>query len=233
MCAFSPRDIPPGVPFVHARRRTSLTGTMVKSHVECSPDLTWALVQKANVFVRRSRSATRQKTFRSFSAETNNLTSLHTYKHSGACASRAPRLFSAAAEKTARLRASVLGTAGVSPAAPGRSRVAPRRRARLDRRKTLSAKTPTRRTRTHRASVFPVSGLAHAGVGIKGVADKNPTAAVMTVGDKATSVKGIFQQQAKTVANLCAAARPDLTVRRKRRSTRSFITLSFAPRAHE
>ena len=122
MCAFSPRDIPPGVPFVHARRRTSLTGTMVKSHVECSPDLTWALVQKANVFVRRSRSATRQKTFRSFSAETNNLTSLHTYKHSGACASRAPRLFSAAAEKTARLRASVLGTAGVSPAAPGRSR---------------------------------------------------------------------------------------------------------------
>ena len=78
---------------------------------------------------------------------------------------------------------------------------------------------------------FP-SGLAHAGVGIKGVADKNPTAAVMTVGDKATSVKGIFQQQAKTVANLCAAARPDLTVRRKRvHSTRSFITLSFAPRA--
>jgi hypothetical protein len=76
---------------------------------------------------------------------------------------------------------------------------------------------------------FP-SGLAHAGVGIKGVADKNPTAAVMTVGDKATSVKGIFQQQAKTVANLCAAARPDLTVRRKRRSTRSF-THAFAPRA--
>ena len=64
---------------------------MVKSHVECSPDLTWALVQKANVFVRRSRSATRQKTHRSFSAETNNLTSLHTYKHSGAYASRAPR----------------------------------------------------------------------------------------------------------------------------------------------
>jgi hypothetical protein len=55
----------------------------------------------------------------------------------------------------------------------------------------------------------------------------------MTVGDKATSVKGIFQQQAKTVANLCAAARPDLTVRRTRRSTRSFhsFTLSFAPRA--
>jgi hypothetical protein len=91
VCAFSPRDIPPGVPFEHARRRTSLTGTMVKSHVECSPDLTWALVQKANVFVRRSRSATRQKTFRSFSAETNNLMSLHTYKHSGAYASRAPR----------------------------------------------------------------------------------------------------------------------------------------------
>ena len=64
---------------------------MVKSHVECSPDLTWALVQKANVFVRRSRSATRQKTFRSFSAETNNLASLHTYKHSGAYAPRAPR----------------------------------------------------------------------------------------------------------------------------------------------
>ena len=91
VCAVSPRDIPSGVPFEHARRRTSLIGTMVKSHVECSPDLTWALVQKANVFVRRSRSATRQKTFRSFSAETNNLMSLHTYKHSGAYASRAPR----------------------------------------------------------------------------------------------------------------------------------------------
>ena len=48
----------------------------------------------------------------------------------------------------------------------------------------------------------------------------------MTVGDKATSVKGIFQQQAKTVANLCAAARPDLTVRRKRRSTRSCTRFS-------
>jgi hypothetical protein len=35
----------------------------------------------------------------------------------------------------------------------------------------------------------------------------------MTVGEVSTSVKGIFQQQAKTVANLCAAARPDLTVR--------------------
>ena len=110
---------------------------MVKSHVECSPDLTWSLIQKQNVFVRRSRSATRQKTFRSFSAETNNLTSLHTFKH---------------------------------------------------------------------------SGIASAGVGVKGVADKNPTAAVMTVGEVSTSVKGIFQQQAKTVANLCAAARPDLTV---------------------
>jgi hypothetical protein len=34
----------------------------------------------------------------------------------------------------------------------------------------------------------------------------------MTVGDVSTSVKGIFQQQAKTVAKLCAASRPDLTV---------------------
>ena len=67
----------------------STTGTMVKSHVDCSPDLTWALVQSQNVFVRRSRSATRQKTFRSFSAEKNNLTSLHSFKHSGACANRA------------------------------------------------------------------------------------------------------------------------------------------------
>ena len=91
MGAFSARDIHAGVPFEHARRRTSLSGTMVKSHVDCSPDLTWALVQKSNVFVRRSRSATRQKTFRSFSAETNNLASLHTYKHSGAYAPRAPR----------------------------------------------------------------------------------------------------------------------------------------------
>lgn len=64
---------------------------MVKSHVDCSPDLTWALVQKHNVFVRRSRSATRQKTFRSFSAEANNLLSLHTYKNSGACGCDASR----------------------------------------------------------------------------------------------------------------------------------------------
>ena len=46
---------------------------MVKSHVDCSPALAWALVQKHNVFVRRSRHATRQKTYRSFSAEANNL----------------------------------------------------------------------------------------------------------------------------------------------------------------
>lgn len=57
---------------------------MVKSHVAISSDLTWALVQKNNVFVRRSRSATRQKCFRSFSAEANNLYSVHTFKHSGA-----------------------------------------------------------------------------------------------------------------------------------------------------
>jgi hypothetical protein len=43
--------------------------------------------------------------------------------------------------------------------------------------------------------------------------DKNPTAVTVTVGDKATSVKGIFQAQAKAVAALTAAARPDLTVR--------------------
>lgn len=43
--------------------------------------------------------------------------------------------------------------------------------------------------------------------------DKNPTAVTVTVGDKSTSVKGIFQQQAKAVVGLCAP-RKDLTVRR-------------------
>lgn len=57
---------------------------MVKSVVECSPDLTWALVAKNNVFIRRSRSATRQKCFRSFSAEAANVTSEHKFKFSGA-----------------------------------------------------------------------------------------------------------------------------------------------------
>jgi hypothetical protein len=84
----------------------------------------------------------------------------------------------------------------------------------------------------------PFSGLASAGVGIKGVADKNPTAAVMTVGDEATSVKGIFQQQAKTVANLCHASRPDLTVRPSalrascmvaEKKTRNAIFVSYQP----
>ena len=62
----------------------------------------------------------------------------------------------------------------------------------------------------------------------------------MTVGDKATSVKGIFQQQAKTVANLCAAARPDLTVRRKpfdalctRAPGRRFFIEARRPRTRE
>jgi hypothetical protein len=61
---------------------------MVKSHVAISSDLTWALVQKQNVFVRRSRSATRQKCFMSFSAEPNNLTAKHCFKDSGACVCR-------------------------------------------------------------------------------------------------------------------------------------------------
>ena len=47
------------------------------------------------------------------------------------------------------------------------------------------------------------------------VGDKNPTAVTVTVGDKATSVKGIFQQQAKAVVGLCAD-RKDLTVRSRR-----------------
>ena len=70
-----------------APRRSSLSiahtpAKMVKSHVSLSPELTWALTQN-NVFVRRSRSATRQKTFTSFSAEKNNLYALHKYKFSG------------------------------------------------------------------------------------------------------------------------------------------------------
>ena len=65
---------------------------MVKSVVECSPDLTWALVAKNNVFIRRSRSATRQKCFRSFSAEPTNLTSEHKFKYSGASTYRSLRI---------------------------------------------------------------------------------------------------------------------------------------------
>ena len=144
MCAFSPRDIPPGVPFVHARRRTSLTGTMVKSHVECSPDLTWALVQKQNVFVRRSRSATRQKTFRSFSAETNNLMSLHTYKHSGAYASRAPRSVNGGGKDSAASRE----RRGDRRRLPGRSSTLARRPA--SPRASRSTKNP-KRENTHMA----------------------------------------------------------------------------------
>ena len=41
---------------------------------------------------------------------------------------------------------------------------------------------------------------------------KNPTAVAVTVGDKTSKVAGIFQQQAKAVANAVAASRPDLTV---------------------
>jgi len=112
---------------------------MVKSHVVLSADLTWALVQKNNVFVRRSRSATRQSTYMSFSAEPNNLLAKHCFKH---------------------------------------------------------------------------TGIASAGIGIKATAgDKNPTAVTVMVGDVNTSVKGIFQQQAKKVVALCAS-RPDLTVRK-------------------
>jgi hypothetical protein len=93
-CGFSCRLETPNITTLSLRGPSrpfpnGTTGTMVKSHVDCSPDLTWALVQSQNVFVRRSRSATRQKTFRSFSAEKNNLTSLHSFKHSGACANRA------------------------------------------------------------------------------------------------------------------------------------------------
>ena len=123
--------------------------------------------------------------------------SLHTYKHSGAYASRAPRRVSRERFGDRRRLPGRAWTLARRPASPRASR---------------STKNP-KRENTHGRELK----VAHAGVGIKGVADKNPTAAVMTVGDKSTSVKGIFQQQAKTVANLCAAARPDLTVRRKRR----------------
>lgn len=113
------------------------TGTMVKSHVDCSPDLTWALVQSQNVFVRRSRSATRQKTFRSFSAEKNNLTSLHSFKHSGACSNRASTA-SRASVSRARERP---GTVGVDARA---SRGVAARLLRLARRPV------PRRSRRHR-----------------------------------------------------------------------------------
>jgi hypothetical protein len=55
--------------------------------------------------------------------------------------------------------------------------------------------------------------VCHAGVGLKAtVGDKNPTAVTVMVGDKSSSVKGIFQAQAKAVVALCAG-RKDLTVR--------------------
>ena len=113
---------------------------MVKSHVDCSPDLTWALVQKQNVFVRRSRSATRQKTFRSFSAETNNLTSLHTYKHSGAYASRAPRSVNGGG----KARAASRERRRDRPRCPGRSSTLARRPA--SPRASRSTKNPKRET---------------------------------------------------------------------------------------
>lgn len=76
-----PYKVLEGSPVSPSLERTP--GKMVKSHVELSPDLTWALVQKNNVYVRRSRSATRQKCHTSFSAEKNNLLALHCFKHSG------------------------------------------------------------------------------------------------------------------------------------------------------
>lgn len=148
-----PRDVRAAGPFENARQRTSLTGTMVKSHVECSPDLTWALVQKQNVFVRRSRSATRQKTHRSFSAETNNLMSLHTYKHSGAYASRAPRSVNGGGKDSAASRE----PRGDRRRLPGRSSTLARRPA--SPRASRSTKNPKRETdgaETDRASIFPV-----------------------------------------------------------------------------
>ena len=51
-------------------------------------------------------------------------------------------------------------------------------------------------------------------VGIQAVAvtdaQKNPTAVAVTVGEATSSVKGIFQQQAKATANLVAASRGTL-----------------------
>lgn len=118
---------------------------MVKSVVECSPDLTWALVAKNNVFIRRSRSATRQKCFRSFSAEAANVTSEHKFKFSGLANDVA---------------------VGVN------------------------------------AFKYP-----------KDYSKKqNATAVAVIVGGKTTKVAGIFQQQAKAVADAVAASRPDLTV---------------------
>ena len=42
------------------------------------------------------------------------------------------------------------------------------------------------------------------------VGDKNPTAVIVTVNGKSQKVAGVFQRQAKKVAELCAG-RPDLT----------------------
>ena len=49
---------------------------------------------------------------------------------------------------------------------------------------------------------------------------QNATAVAVIVGGKTTKVAGIFQQQAKAVANAVAASRPDLTVRRPRQALR-------------
>jgi len=63
---------------------------MVKSHVACSPDLVWTLInKKQNACIRRSRHTTREEHHRSkfFSAEKNNLYSKHSVKFSGECSS--------------------------------------------------------------------------------------------------------------------------------------------------
>jgi hypothetical protein len=74
-------------PFRYARvKNIAPVKKMVKSHVACSTDLVWALVQKKSVYTRRSCSSTRQNTStRSFSAEKNNLYAKHSFKFSGTC----------------------------------------------------------------------------------------------------------------------------------------------------
>lgn len=93
-----------------------------------------------------------------------------------------------------------------SPLASFASRVAPSRVDRIG-----IAKNPSSPARFVPVVRFFPAGIAHAGVGIHATkGDKNKRAMTVTVGDAATVVKGIFQQQAKTVAALTAAARPDL-----------------------
>lgn len=59
------------------------------SHVEASSDLVWQLTKKHNAFLRTSAHGHGETRF---STESGNVKNVHSYKHSGACATRMRRM---------------------------------------------------------------------------------------------------------------------------------------------